>query len=349
MLHFCGSVVVYWHSKYAGVVNQVGLQVVNRKREKLRVHQQVWKFFQQHRAASFQRKMGVAAVLGLLFLGITLVVNVQGAHAQSVCASGDRTYVVVGGDTLSGIGARYSVNWQQLATYNHIANPNLIYINQVVCIPGRGYTGTGLGRGSGSGSVLHVTSAPSHSVGVVKQVNKAPAVTHLGNSKSLSVATASKSVNVTPAPNYLVSTGPANVTATPASSSSGTNTQDNSGGPPVGASNPFPYPACTWWADQRFFELHGFYVPWRINADAWEWTARAYQFGWNVSNTPTVGSIIDLQPWVQGAYGGGHVAVVEQILPNGHVIASNMSWGADPYEVVDVEFAPGPGVTFISY
>ena len=82
---------------------------------------------------------------------------------------------------------------------------------------------------------------------------------------------------------------------------------------------------------------------------AWEWTARAYEFGWKVSSTPTVGSIIDLQPWVQGAYGAGHVAVVEKVLSNGHVIASNMSWGADPYAVVDVEFAPGPGVTFISF
>src|SRR5947209_3024341 len=124
---------------------RVGLQVVNRKREKLRVHQQVWKYFQQHRTASLQWKMGVMAVLGLFFLVITLVVNVQGAHAQSLCSSGDRTYVVVGGDTLSGIGVRYSVNWQQLASYNHIANPNLIYINQVVCIPGRGYPGTGHG------------------------------------------------------------------------------------------------------------------------------------------------------------------------------------------------------------
>lgn len=249
--------------------------------------------------------MGVVAVLGLLFLVITLIVNVQGAHAQSICSSGDRTYKVIGGDTLSGIGARYNVNWQQLASYNHIVNPNLIYINQVVCIPGRGYRGTGNGSGGGT---AQITSASS--------------------------------------PSYLVSTAPAQFTAP---SSSGNGPTDSNGDPPKGTSNPFPYPYCTWWADQRFYELHGFYVPWRINADAWQWTARAYQFGWNVSNLPTVGSIIDLQPWVQGAYGDGHVGVVEKILPNGHVIASNMSWGSDPYEVVDVEFSPGPGVTFISY
>jgi surface antigen len=117
---------------------------------------------------------------------------------------------------------------------------------------------------------------------------------------------------------------------------------------PIGSGNVFPYGTCTWWANQRYFQLHGVYVPWRTQSDAWEWTARAYQFGWHVSSAPSVGSIIDLQPWVEGAYGGGHVAVVEKILPGGHVIASNMSWGAYPWQVTYVQFAPGPGVTFIS-
>jgi hypothetical protein len=41
--------------------------------------------------------------------------------------------------------------------------------------------------------------------------------------------------------------------------------------------------------------------------------------------------------------------VVEKILPNGHVLASNMNWGAHPQQVVYVEFAPGSGVSFISF
>ncbi len=113
-------------------------------------------------------------------------------------------------------------------------------------------------------------------------------------------------------------------------------------------SNQFPYPSCTWWATQRFFQLHGVYVPWHTQADAWQWTARAYQFGWHVSAQPSVGAIIDLQPWVQGAYGLGHVAVVERLLGNGKVIASNMNWGGHPYQVTNVEFSAGPGVTFIT-
>jgi N-acetylmuramoyl-L-alanine amidase len=61
------------------------------------------------------------------------------------------------------------------------------------------------------------------------------------------------------------------------------------------------------------------------------------------------GAIIDLQPWVQGAYGAGHVAVVEKVYSDGSVLASNMNWGANPYSVAYVHFHPGSGVTFIQW
>ncbi|QBD80278.1 CHAP domain-containing protein [Ktedonosporobacter rubrisoli] len=112
--------------------------------------------------------------------------------------------------------------------------------------------------------------------------------------------------------------------------------------------NPFPYPQCTWWADQRFHQINGAYVPWTTNSDAYLWSTRARQYNWNVSSTPSVGAIINLQPWVQGARGLGHVAIVEQVLGNGNVIASNMNWGGNPTQITNVEFAPGPGVTFIT-
>ena len=119
--------------------------------------------------------------------------------------------------------------------------------------------------------------------------------------------------------------------------------------PPTGAYNWFPYPWCTWWADQRYHQIHGVYVPWRTNSNAWQWTARAYQFGWQVSSRASYGAIINLQPWVQGAYGLGHVAVVERVYSDGSVLASNTSWGSNPYQVTYVHFYPGSGVTFIQW
>ncbi len=95
--------------------------------------------------------------------------------------------------------------------------------------------------------------------------------------------------------------------------------------------------------------MHGVYVPWTTQSNAWQWTARAYNFHWHVSGAPSVGAIVNLQPWVQGAYSLGHVAVVERILQNRHVIASNMNWGIYYWQVTYVEFAPGPGVSFLTY
>ena len=84
------------------------------------------------------------------------------------------------------------------------------------------------------------------------------------------------------------------------------------------------------------------------NSNAWQWTMRANEYHWNVSSTPSIGSIINLQGGTQGAGGYGHVAVVEKILPNGHVMTSNMNWGGGA-SVTYIEFAPGAGVTFITH
>ena len=233
----------------------------------LRTYQRVWQYFQQHRMASMVvGHISVLAILGLFLLGSMMGMHIFGAFAQS-CSSGDRAYSVVSGDTLGGIAARNHTTWQRLASYNHIANPNVIYVGERVCISGQSV---------GSGG---------------------------------------------------------------------------SGGPPPvrGTGNYFPYGQCTWWANERYHQLHGVYVPWTTNSDAWAWSNRARDFHWRISATPTPGAIIDLQAGVQGAYGLGHVAVVERVLSNGHVIASNMNWGVRYWQVTNVEFSPGPGVSFISF
>lgn len=64
--------------------------------------------------------------------------------ASSPCATGDLVYTVVSGDTLSGIAARYSTGWSQLASYNHLSNANLIFTGQALCIPQGAPTLTGI-------------------------------------------------------------------------------------------------------------------------------------------------------------------------------------------------------------
>ena len=91
----------------------------------------------QYIVGSFVGKFCSSAVLGLLFLVATFTVNVPAAsaHMHTICSGIDPTYTVVGGDTLSEIGYRYDISWLTLASYNRIANPNLIYAGQTACIP----------------------------------------------------------------------------------------------------------------------------------------------------------------------------------------------------------------------
>lgn len=58
----------------------------------------------------------------------------QGAQMQANAAK-CRNYVVIRGDTLSEIGARFGVTVRMLARANHIRNVNRIYAGQRLCIP----------------------------------------------------------------------------------------------------------------------------------------------------------------------------------------------------------------------
>ena len=241
-------------------------------------NQRILGYFRQHRVASIVAgHVVVASLLGMILLSSAFGSTLFGAFAKAPCSSGDTAYMVVSGDTLGAIANRYHVSWQSLATYNRIANANVIYINEHVCIPGK-HTASGGGKTGGT------TNAP------------------IADSNA-----------------------------------------------PRGRSNPYPYGQCTWYASQRFYQIHGFFVPWTSNANAWQWTARAYDYGWRVSSRPSVGAIVDLQPYVQGAYNLGHVGVVEQVLPDGSAIATNMNWGIYPWLVSRIHVSPGYGVTFISY
>ena len=105
----------------------------------LQLHQNVSRFVQQFNVGRFVGRITIVA-LGLLCLCAAFGMNIPGvqAKARANCSGSALTYNVVSGDTLSGIANRYGTSWSTLASYNGIANPNLIYAGQVVCIPGSG-------------------------------------------------------------------------------------------------------------------------------------------------------------------------------------------------------------------
>ncbi len=58
------------------------------------------------------------------------------ASTSSTSGGNETVYVVVKGDTLSGIAAKYGTTYQELAKLNGIENPNLIFPGQKINIPG---------------------------------------------------------------------------------------------------------------------------------------------------------------------------------------------------------------------
>lgn len=61
---------------------------------------------------------------------------VKPTPAPKPTPSAVRTYTVQAGDTLSGIASKYGTTYQHLAEINGIANPNIIYVGQVIKIDG---------------------------------------------------------------------------------------------------------------------------------------------------------------------------------------------------------------------
>lgn len=89
---------------------------------------------------------------------------------------------------------------------------------------------------------------------------------------------------------------------------------------PVYGGNSYVWGNCTWYVSNRRAEL-GRPVPNNLgNAGSWAYNARAY--GMSVNYSPAPGAVL-----VEPVYPLGHVAVVEQINPDGSILISEMNYG----------------------
>ena len=81
-------------------------------------------------------KLGISNYKGTAEQNLELIQKLGGTVQQAQTSKPSYTeYVVKKGDTLSGIAKRYNTNYQTLAQYNRIADPNKIYIGQQIKIP----------------------------------------------------------------------------------------------------------------------------------------------------------------------------------------------------------------------
>jgi hypothetical protein len=56
------------------------------------------------------------------------------AYLQDLYPAAPGTYIVLSGDSLSKIGAKFGVSWQDLARWNNIHSPYTIFIGQVILL-----------------------------------------------------------------------------------------------------------------------------------------------------------------------------------------------------------------------
>jgi LysM repeat protein len=71
-----------------------------------------------------------------IYAGQSLVIPGGSASTPAPSSGGSTSYVVQSGDTLSAIAARYGTTVNELVSLNGLMNPNLIYVGQVLQLPG---------------------------------------------------------------------------------------------------------------------------------------------------------------------------------------------------------------------
>ena len=286
-----------------------------------------WIKFQRYNVVSFVVSTCFVLACGLGLFGAVAQTKVEGARSQHfiVCSHTDYLYIVVGEETLASIAAHYDLTTQRLMAYNRLSVSTPTYINQSICIPGMSSEMI-----NSATLALRVPEQEAAPLVVVKYTDLMEK-----EKRVRPAAPVFQSVKASPPIGGAPYTGRSGLAMLARI------------GQLANSHNAYPFGQCTWWAAQRYYQLHNVFVPWTMNSNAGEWVGRALQFGWHVSSIPIVGSILVLRQNVQGAGSIGHVAIVEQILSDGTVIASSMNWGKHPHAVTNSLFHQGYGVSFI--
>ena len=104
-------------------------------------------------------------------------------------------------------------------------------------------------------------------------------------------------------------------------------------------------PNCVGYAQGRLLEiLQMTKVNWSLPAcNAEDWYDKAQENGLQVGQTPKLGAVVCWRAGSKrnGSDGCGHVAVVEEIKPNGDIVVSNSGWGGPNFYVKTIAKANG--------
>lgn len=245
----------------------------------------------------------------LIFPGDVLKVDAEApsaAPAEEVEVEAEETattYTIEAGDTLFAIANQFNVTVDNLKAWNNLSS-DLIIAGKTISV-----------AESAAPAAMTVEEAPAEETAAPAEEVSAPAVEEVEAAEAAPAESA-------PAPAAEEVSAPAveeveqPQAATPAASAPVTSASNGA--------NYYDWGTCAWYVfEQRSQRGLGVGNMW---GDAKNWAAGAQAAGYSVSNSPSVGAIMQAPAYTNGAYGLGHVAIVESVNSDGSIVVSEMQF-----------------------
>lgn len=266
------------------------------------------------------------------------------------------SHTVQSGDTLWSIAQKNNVSVSDLKSWNNLSS-DIIQVNQSLKVNGSNSSASSnnssnSSNSESSSSASESTSSSSNSTYTVKSGDSMYGIArqhgmtyrelmslndrgdnvliHPGDTLKISgSSSSSESSNDSSSASSNNTSSSNDSSSASTNNSSSSNTNASQAPAPSSQSsygqNYYTWGDCTWYAFERRKELG------KAVGNNWgnatSWASKARGEGHSVSNTPSVGAIIQSNAWTNNSYGMGHVGVVEQVNPDGSILVSEMNFG----------------------
>ncbi|MBF0754245.1 CHAP domain-containing protein [Jeotgalicoccus nanhaiensis] len=250
----------------------------------------------------------------LIFPGDVLKVDAEApsaAPAEEVEVEAEETattYTIEAGDTLFAIANQFNVTVDNLKAWNNLSS-DLIIAGKTISV-----------AESAAPAAMTVEEAPAEETAAPAEEVSAPAVEEVEAAEAAPAesapAPAAEEVQTEEVSAPAVEEVEQPQAATPAASAPVTSASNGA--------NYYDWGTCAWYVfEQR--SQRGLSVG-NMWGDAKNWAAGAQAAGYSVSNSPSVGAIMQAPAYTNGAYGLGHVAIVESVNSDGSIVVSEMQF-----------------------
>ncbi len=246
----------------------------------------------------------------LIFPGDVLKVDAEApsaAPAEEVESETATTYTIEAGDTLFAIANQFDVTVDEIQAWNNLSSDLIIAGKTIVVAESAAPAAVTVEEAAPAAE----TAAPAVEEVEVQEVEAAeapaPAVQEVQAAEVAPVEEAAPAVQEVEQPQASTPAAAAPVT----SASNGSNYYD--------------WGTCAWYVfEQRSQRGLGVGGNW---GNATNWANGAQSAGYSVTNSPSVGAIMQAPAYTNGAYGLGHVAIVESVNADGSILVSEMQFG----------------------